>query len=170
MYNMIIIIIIIIIILVIVQVFCFMFQKKRRAERLAKFGWYGGGLHAPRLYGDGFAESKWFPFRSKGDALVWMYFCAYNLSRAAFTALLAMWTGTGEDRVTFVSADGMLRYIHRTLPLLEVHTHSVRNVVRVRKKGKKRDRGDNEFEYKQVQLGSCIMYALNKYTCICFRH
>jgi hypothetical protein len=125
-------------------------QKARRAARFVEFGWDGGNLHAPRKYEDGFAESLWFPFRYKGDALVWMYFCAYNLSRAAFTALLAMWTGTGDDRVTFESADGMLRYIHRTIPLLEVHTHSVRNVVRVRKKGKQRHRDDAEFEYKQV--------------------
>jgi hypothetical protein len=124
-------------------------QVARRTARLVQFGWDGGNLHAPKEF-NGFEETKWFPFRSKGDALVWMYFCAYSLSRKAFTALLAMWTGTGEDRVTFVSADGMLGYIRRMVPLLEIHTHNVRNVVRVRKKGRKRHRDDNEFEYKQV--------------------
>jgi hypothetical protein len=120
-----------------------------------ELGWDGGNQRDERDYdaiAPGFDTSKWFPFKTRGDAELWMYFCAHSPAYEAFDTMIKMWKGTGEDRVTFKTAVGMIKYMRRVLPLLEVHTHSVRNAVKVRKKkkGKKLHGDDREYEYRQV--------------------
>jgi hypothetical protein len=113
-------------------------------------GWDGGNLRDERDYEPGFDKSKWFPFKSRGDAVVWFYFCAHSPSHAAFETILRMWQGNGEDRVTFVTTTGMIKYMRGALPLLEVHKHAVRNAVKTRRKGKKLHEDDPDYEYHQV--------------------
>jgi hypothetical protein len=124
---------------------------QHRAGMTGELGWDGGNLRDLRDgYGSGFAKSKWFPFKTRGDAVLWFYFCAHSPSHAAFETMIRMWKGTGEDRVTFKTTSGMIKYARAALPLLEVHSYTVRNVVKTRKKGKKLHRDEPDYEYRQV--------------------
>jgi hypothetical protein len=109
-----------------------------KAQAIAS-SWTGGNLRKVRNYADKFPESKWFPFKTKGDVMVYLYFVVHKLSRAAFSGLLKMQKeiyGAACD-VTFLDPGAMIKYVERNCPTLMVEEWEVDNLVRISKRGKK---------------------------------